>query len=150
MSIQRDHELREEQETQYEATLQADVIKKFAREAEQVKADQLEATKQDAHRIFRESLELVTPSSTLIDVVVRTPNGLRLRHEFTDVSQIKHVRAWITTEIQTTSFTILSQFPEKSYTDDEKLLKDAFSEVKKQMLIVQLEEDEDSDSSDDE
>ena len=96
-------------------------------------------------------------------IVIKLPSGARLQHKFSKTAQIKHVRALVLIQEETTAidFKIHSQFPKKEYSDEEETLEVAFSGGKNQMLMVQSlvddsinkgldgEEDSDEESSDD-
>ena len=110
----------------------------------------LEQKKQEAQELLKQADEEDTEKN--VTVVIKLPSGARLQHKFSKSAQIKHVRALVLIQEETTAidFKIHSQFPKKEYDTEEDSLETAFSGSKNMMLMVQSLVDDSINKGDDE
>merc|ERR1711879_946361 len=87
-----------------------------------------------------------------IRIVVQMPSGKRIEQAFSQECAIKHIRALILIQEETTAldFKVVSRFPNKTYSEPETLLSTAFNNAKSQLLLVEATKDETIEDDDDE
>jgi len=150
---QADQQLRTEQERAYEAAAKTDYERVEARErAEQAERDKQAAKEQklcDIEAGKKAAVELLASAGSLdmsssVNVRIKMPSGETLQQKFSTEAEIKHIKALILSQDETTAldFQVLSQYPKKVHADNDQKLKDAFGGAKQQLLMVQATKDE--------
>jgi len=155
-----DVRLRKEQEQEYEqATLRdaQNMSKKLEEERKvemkkqeiQDKKDDLASAKAEALKLIESEVDSQASNSTssaaaTCKVMVRMPDGKRLEKVFGQDLEIRHIRAFILCDEQISSleFGIQSQFPNKTYANDQEKISTAFNNAKSQLLFIKSAKDE--------
>lgn len=157
--------LRREQEREYDAAVKADMERQHQREqvarVEKEKKEAKEKKLNDIDEAKARAVELLDRLGEVGDgqqgsgckVVVQMPSGKRIERVFNQENQIKHVRAMILIQDETTAldFKMVSRFPKKVFSNSEEVLSAAFNNAKSQLLFLESTRDESiEDSSSDE
>lgn len=111
----------------------------------QNKKDIIKQTKESARELIANEVDNATldPKST-VKVAIKMPNGNRLSKNFSSLHTIHHLRSFILMDDQISSleFIIGSNFPSKTYENDEVSLEEAFGGAKNQLLFIKAAKDD--------
>lgn len=155
-----DIRLRREQEQEYQLASMRDTeklqkkqeeVKKIELKKQEIqnKKDLVSEAKSEAKKLVEEEVDscLDGSESSAVDfckIMVRLPDGSRIEKKFKSDLKIKHVRALIMMNELVTSveFVIQSQFPSKTYANDDETISSAFNNSKSQLLFIKAAKDE--------